>query len=697
MPLDHYSPCPCGSGKKFKWCCEPIYLDIDKAFQQEADGQMEAALRSMELITTNNPSNPEAWGRRAELLYNAGKAEEAENALQKAFDINPNYPFGYLLRGSFRRAEGEIPGALLLFRKAAEHYDPEAKGLLAQIHTLIFDCEMKLNHPIAAHAAALLALRFNPSADDLRQGLESVFGDKNPNLIAAAKKEYKYKPIPVAGAGRAAWQAALASADTGKLVDAVRAFEKLTREIPQDANAWYNLALTQAWLGDSAHALESLDKYVTLEADENRAAQAWTLAEVLRLGQGMEDLADTVEYSVAMPLKNPQGFINLLGEFEQEGLLASVRVNEEEGVLTGVILEKPPPALTPELEAEQNPHLGSYLAFMGNIVRLWNSSKEALERTLRMVKERARLGLNEGFEARGPAKFFDVLSECLIFPRLANEAELEPRMRRHLGKFFEESWIHRPRKSLDQVAPIDAIGSPILRKKLRGVVQFIQECAELTKFPYDFDRLRRKLNLLDGPATPVKNNAAGPDIEAMGTPELAALTVDTLSDLQLDQAFVAGLKLDARELAGKFAQALTNRPARADKPDRYPLYIHLVNMALAQGDGTAALNHLNEGKKDDCEHNEGKRRNDYELRRGQMLAKSGDFNGAKDVFDRLIARVPSELKVLGAAAEAMLSAKQPTKALAYAEGGLVEARKQNHRDSEGYFMELAGAAKKQGG
>ena len=33
--------------------------------------------------------------------------------------LNPHYPFGHYLRGSFRRAEGELPGALLLFRKAA--------------------------------------------------------------------------------------------------------------------------------------------------------------------------------------------------------------------------------------------------------------------------------------------------------------------------------------------------------------------------------------------------------------------------------------------------------------------------------------------------------------------------------------------------------------------------------------------------
>ena len=341
-----------------------------------------------------------------------------------------------LLRGSFRRAEGEITGALLLFRKAAEHYDPEAKELLAHIYTLIFDCEMKLNHPVAARAAAQIALRYEPNTNELRQGLEAVFGPQNPNLIPAAKLEYKYLPCPPSATAeqRAVWQGVLQAASTGKLVDAMRAFEGLTRSDANDAPAWYNLALTQAWIGNSVAALESLDKYVSLEADEEAAARAWTLAQVLCLGQGMEDHADVVEYSVTTALANPQGFVEVLGKLDQEGLLTGVRVEKEEGVLTGVIVEKPGPALTAELEAKQNPTLGAYLALMGNILRLWNTSKDALDRTQRLLKERAGATLGESYPARGPAKFFDLLSECLIFPRLASEAEFEPRHARASGK-----------------------------------------------------------------------------------------------------------------------------------------------------------------------------------------------------------------------------------------------------------------------
>src|SRR4051812_25240275 len=132
MALDAYSSCPCGSGKKFKWCCLPIHVEIERAFRQDQEGQHESALRIMGEVVAANTGNPEAHGRHALLLYRNGRLEDAENALQKAFDLNPNYPFGHFLRGIFRQNEGESVGALLLFRKAADLYDPEARDILSE-------------------------------------------------------------------------------------------------------------------------------------------------------------------------------------------------------------------------------------------------------------------------------------------------------------------------------------------------------------------------------------------------------------------------------------------------------------------------------------------------------------------------------------------------------------------------------------
>src|SRR5205809_5659067 len=85
MALDLYAACPCGSGKKFKWCCQPIHAQLEKAFQQDADGQHDAALHTLDEVVKAHPTNPEAWGRRAQLLYQMQRVEDAEAALDKAF------------------------------------------------------------------------------------------------------------------------------------------------------------------------------------------------------------------------------------------------------------------------------------------------------------------------------------------------------------------------------------------------------------------------------------------------------------------------------------------------------------------------------------------------------------------------------------------------------------------------------------
>jgi predicted Zn-dependent protease len=692
--FEPYSPCPCGSGKKFKWCCQPIHAALGKVFALDDEGQHEAALRLMDEVAAQHPTNPEVWGRKALLEFQNERPADAEKTLEKAFELNANYAFGFFLKARFRLYEGEIGGALLLLRKATELYDPEAKDMLAQLYIDIFDCEMKLNHPVAAHAAAELALKFNPTNENLRNGIPTVFGKDNPNLPASAIRKYEFMILPADAPAerRTAWAGALQAAATGKLADATRAFDQLAQAEPNQPAAWFNLALCQAWTGNNPAAVAAIQHYVELEADETRAAQAWALAEVLRLGHGMVDQADVVEHSITASLRDPNAFVTTLSELEREGLLAGVRVDQEQGMLTAMVLESPGPALTPELQARQGMKLAAYLVMVGNILRIWNVNQEALERTFARVREKAGNTIAETLPSRGPAKFIEMLSEGITFSKNAgSKEEAEQRLREGFTQFLEEKWIHRPLKSLGGVAPVDAAGHAGLRKKVRGLVQFMRECAALTKFPYDFARLEHKLGL-DGTAP---GNAAGtPAYSAMNAAELAGLPAATLAPADLEQAYQAALALDARELAGKFAAELVGRAPYPERPDRFTLFQLLIGQSLSHGDTGAALDRVNEGEKDDCENNGGKRRNDYELRRAQVHAKRGEIDQAEDVFDRLIARIPSELNVRVNAAETMLSARQQSKALKYVQQGLAEAVKQKNRDLEGHFRELQAAAAK---
>ena len=699
MAQDPYGPCNCGSGKKFKWCCQPIFVGINKAWEQEAAGQHDAALRLLDQVVQEHEGNPEAWGQKARLLYSQGKLEEAENALQRAFDLNPNYPAGLLLRASFRFQEGEVAGALLLARRAAEAYDPEARSYLAEVYYLIFESEMRLNRPVAAHAALRLVTRFAPGEEELRKSYDAIFGPEG-RLPAAARRAYTFRsPTATAGPKRAAWDRALQSADTPRLGDLVRVFEPLTAEDASDAAAWFNLGLARAWVGENRTALEALQRYVELESDENAAGEAAALMEVLRCGQGQENECDYREHAFAHQFRDPQPVVKLLQEWDQAGRLVALP-SQQEGVFMGLVLEMTTASLiTVGAPAADAGRLGGYVVILGNLLQVTSPLKEPFDRLREEVRQRLALGVGELQERVAPIQFQDVVADALLFPiRKADDSG--ERVLAHAAKHYEEIWIHKARRTLAGNTPVDAAAHPTLRKHLRGVIQFIQDCARSGMIAnYDFDRLRRKLGLLEGTgatqAPPAPAGTATPDIAGMGVAELGGLNAANLTDEQLERAYQTAVKLDAEELATHFARTLIARPPRAEQPDRFPRYSYLSQHALKTGDTAAALDYVNEGEKADCEHNEGRRRNDYELRRGQIHVKRGEAEAAADVFQRLIERVPSNFRYRGSAAEAMLSLKQGARALRFAEEGVTAARQANDRDSEQYLLELAAAARKQ--
>ena len=571
-----------------------------------------------------------------------------------------------------------------------------------RLYSILFDCEMRCAHPVAAHAALEQLLHLQPGNEELRASYDNIFGEKS-RLPESARKRYElHKPAP---GRREAWNRLVGSA-AARLSDLAKAFEKVTQDDQADGAAWFNLGLSRAWLGENQAAVEALDHAIELE-DEGLAVEAATLGEVLRCGYGMDELSDYHEYSSYLAIRNPEPINALLNEWAQSGRLIQVPVDQE-GIFHALVLELTTSGLvTAGRPAADAGVLGAYVFIVNNILRVASPVKEPFARLREEIRKKLALPLNELQERSGPIPFHEVVTEALIFPL----GQLEPdeaarRILEHASRFYEETWIHRPRRSLNNIAPVDAAGSPRLRRKLLGVIAFLQQCARGGMLAeYDFDRLRRKLGLVAAAPTawPGKTDSAGASSVAartspsMGAAELATLKPEALADEQLEQAYQAAHRLDANELAAQFAGALVARPVQPARPDRYPFFSFLIQKALKEGAGDEALDRVNEGERVDCEHNGGKRRNDYELRRAQVHARRGEVDAAQDVFQRLIERTPANFRIRGQAAEAMLTLKQPARALKFAEEGLTAARQANDRDSEQYLMELVSAAKRHTG
>jgi len=317
----------------------------------------------------------------------------------------------------------------------------------------------------------------------------------------------------------------------------------------------------------------------------------------------MEDHSDYLDSSVTMRIGNPQVVERLLREWNDQKRLM-VLPNEREGALTAMLLELTNTGLvTVGRPASDVGRFAAYILVIGNVFRLSSPVKEAFDRVKEEIRQKLNLGLGELPDHRGPAAFHEISTEALIFPTAqVSEEEAKQRVVEHVARFYEDTWIHRPRRSLNNSAPVDAAGVPKLQRKLLGVIAFVEQCAVGGMVSqYDFNHLRRKLGLLDlkplpSPPGPLSQGGRGAeakqapagkvgDIGAMDAAELAALKPDALTEEELEKAYQTAYRLDAQELAAHFATTLVQRPVEG-KSDRYPWFSFLIQRALRRGPTT---------------------------------------------------------------------------------------------------------------
>lgn len=83
MAIDVYELCPCGSGKKLKFCCAGIIDEMTKINRLQANDQPRQALAAIEKLEKSNPDNPWVGTVHGEILLSLGQIEEAQSRLEQ--------------------------------------------------------------------------------------------------------------------------------------------------------------------------------------------------------------------------------------------------------------------------------------------------------------------------------------------------------------------------------------------------------------------------------------------------------------------------------------------------------------------------------------------------------------------------------------------------------------------------------------
>jgi tetratricopeptide (TPR) repeat protein len=505
MAIDPYAPCPCGSGKKLKFCCTDLAAEIEKISKLIASEQPHAALKHVEQLMAKEPDRASLLDIRAMLELSLHELDAAEKTLTRFLTVAPENPSAHAQASLLAAARGHSAEAVSKLQDALERTDNampqrvfEAIGGVG--HALLVDGDL-----IAARAHLLLYAGVAPEGDDraiellLRLNLQG-------GLPLMLRDTLLLQEPPQQFAHKAAFDEANRLARRGLWRRAEAEYAKLLDDGNPEPAVVYNLAIVRGWLGDNDGFTAGLHQYARLSVPLDDAVEAEALAQLVDPKLVEPQLASV---RVTYPLHNEDAAAERLATDKRIERYEMDPESLEEDELTRprsthLLLDRPIPLSGADLKIDEAPNVLAFISVYGKRtdrdarIEVTTDQGEHFDQTKRLIVE--IFG-----DAIGPEQETQVVgqksaSEEALSWRWRLPDDTPPSLRRKLlserrRQAILEDWAAAPRAALDNLSPRDAAARQDLRVPLLASVLIVEQAAVDPGERELFQQLREQLSL----------------------------------------------------------------------------------------------------------------------------------------------------------------------------------------------------------
>ena len=177
---DTYAPCPCASGKKYKFCCKPIFREIMGAMAEAESGRKNEALKFIHEAKKRVGETAEVLCREA-IVHSFFDEVEFDRLLNCCLDEYPNHPRANYIKGLNLRMKGRFPEAITFYKKAIYNYPKTDRFHLNEAYNNIGSVYFELKKYKEAKESWEQALFLLPSDRMVKQNLHE-FIYANPSV-----------------------------------------------------------------------------------------------------------------------------------------------------------------------------------------------------------------------------------------------------------------------------------------------------------------------------------------------------------------------------------------------------------------------------------------------------------------------------------------------------------------------------------
>jgi thioredoxin-like negative regulator of GroEL len=281
MSIDVYQPCPCGSGKKIKFCCQSIVDEMSRFAKLQQSNQPAMAMQVLEKLEQEQPNNPWVVTTHASVLLGSHDAEQAKELLEGLREAHPDHPMGLVLYATARFATQGYAGAKndihRAFQKSMAGFPDLVSGLAMGVAGTMYASGKHM----AAREHLVLSMRLAPEKQQQGIFLRLLEFDGDARVPYPLRSihelaEYSGDEENEKDAAKAARFSGI-----GCWGPAATVFSQVAERDPENAALWQNIGLCRAWDGDETRAAEALHKAAVLTDDFETAVELETIAQLL--------------------------------------------------------------------------------------------------------------------------------------------------------------------------------------------------------------------------------------------------------------------------------------------------------------------------------------------------------------------------------------------------------------------------------
>lgn len=612
--FDAYQPCPCGSGKKIKFCCQAILGDMLKIGEMKADGQIALALQALEALDKKNvrESSSRAWIKsdKALMLLAESRFAEAGRAVDEALAEMPEHSISLVIHAILALYANGYPGAMRDVYKALQAVDAGSSKLAGRLAAAVAELVGMQGHFLSSVEYLSLALHLNQDDERSRKAAaEIVCAAYIPYPL---RVRYRLAALPAEVAAddklRALGETALQLAGQGVFSDAAKAFGQIARQHPNSGDVWWNVALCHAWAGEDPLAAEAFKAAAANRTDVESAADCLLLSRLLarpadatRIGHLKQSFKVSSVSRLLSTLDRQPRCIRSQLSSDDEYEDSSSRLAAIYGLIDRDLPTAPPdewtlddvPRVLGKLSVFDTPADEADGETAGSALLVCDGRDRLVElnQWLAVAPELAIDG--QARDIGGIRPELRALIVPLYLPPGLSPANSDRLLTERWRRIVEEIWPNTPQETLQQKTPLQAAAVPELRTALVAAVVAFEVFAEQDGSQLDTEALRARLGL---PPCPTIEISADEEPLSRTVLELRRLDLAKLSDSQLRRVSNMWSRLDVDAWAEPSLREMVSRPSLADKIDLPASYMELAELARRRHDIEQGLELIQQGR-----------------------------------------------------------------------------------------------------